>query len=96
MVFPQTESTLGLKHLYAQVDDFVDYNTKGKQFYNGWTGDDAIFLFYIGINDLGNSFYLSGDRLACVVETFGLSCLSWHFYSFNDVLIDNYFKVSIV
>jgi hypothetical protein len=27
-----------------------------------WTSSDALFSVWIGINDIGNSFYLSGDR----------------------------------
>ena len=31
-----------------------------------WTSDNALFSVWIGINDLGNSYYESGDRDACV------------------------------
>lgn len=27
-----------------------------------WTSSDALFSFWIGINDIGNSYYESGDR----------------------------------
>ena len=27
-----------------------------------WTGDNALFSFWIGINDIGNSYYQSGSR----------------------------------
>lgn len=28
----------------------------------GWTGENALFSVWIGINDIGNSYYLGGDR----------------------------------
>jgi hypothetical protein len=28
----------------------------------GWTSENAIFSVWIGINDIGNSYYLGGDR----------------------------------
>lgn len=27
-----------------------------------WTSSDSLFSVFIGINDIGNSYYLSGDR----------------------------------
>ena len=27
-----------------------------------WTSDNALFSYWIGINDIGNSWYESGDR----------------------------------
>lgn len=54
----------GLKHLDDQMDDFLNFNAPQKQFYPGWTGSNAIFAFFIGINDIGNSFYLDQDHSA--------------------------------
>ena len=55
---PVTPWQPGLKHLYAQVDDFLNYDAVGKKFYPGWKGDNTIFAFWIGVNDIGNSYYL--------------------------------------
>ncbi|KAG8817563.1 hypothetical protein FRC17_011177, partial [Serendipita sp. 399] len=54
----------GLKHLGAQVQDFLDFNAPSKQFYPGWTSENSIFVVWIGINDLGNSFWLHEDYSA--------------------------------
>ncbi|KAG8777262.1 hypothetical protein FRC15_011442 [Serendipita sp. 397] len=54
----------GLKHLGAQVQDFLDYNAPGKKFYPGWTSENTIFPVWIGINDLGNSYWIHEDYAA--------------------------------
>lgn len=33
-----------------------------------WTSSDTLFSFWIGINDIGNSYYQSGDRSAWVMK----------------------------
>ena len=48
-----------------QVNQFLNQSNVG----SGdkiWTSDNALFSVWIGINDLGNSYYESGDRDACV------------------------------
>ncbi|CAG7851658.1 SubName: Full=Uncharacterized protein {ECO:0000313/EMBL:CCA72470.1} [Serendipita indica DSM 11827] len=70
----------GLKHLYAQVDDFLNYDAPGKSFYPGWKGDNSIFAFWIGINDIGNSYYL--DKEGDANHTI-----------FNQKLVDRYFEI---
>ncbi|KAG8995938.1 hypothetical protein FRB90_012866 [Tulasnella sp. 427] len=46
-----------------QVNEFLN-NTASKPSYAPWTSSSAIFSFFIGINDIGNSWYQSGDRSA--------------------------------
>lgn len=46
-----------------QVNQFVT-NLGSKPSYAPWTSSNAIFSFFIGINDIGNSYYQSGDRSA--------------------------------
>lgn len=52
-----------VKSLTDQVNQFVT-NLGPKPSYAPWTSSNAIFSFFIGINDIGNSYYLSGDRSA--------------------------------
>ena len=35
-----------------------------------WQGEDSVFAFWIGINDIGNSYYQSGSRDAYVSSGF--------------------------
>ncbi|EJD08183.1 uncharacterized protein FOMMEDRAFT_187171 [Fomitiporia mediterranea MF3/22] len=44
-----------------QVNEFLTGTAK-KPATTLWTGADALFSFWIGINDIGNSYYQSGDR----------------------------------
>ncbi|KAG9041964.1 hypothetical protein FS837_011514 [Tulasnella sp. UAMH 9824] len=52
-----------VKSLTDQVNQFVA-NLGPKPSYAPWTSSNSIFSFFIGINDIGNSYYLSGDRSA--------------------------------
>lgn len=50
-----------LIHLTGQVDQFLEgaaVRSGGEK----WNGDNALFSIFIGINDIGNSWYLEGDR----------------------------------
>jgi hypothetical protein len=50
-----------LIHLTDQVAHFLEIaGTKPEE--TKWTSKNALFSVYIGINDLGNSWWLSGDR----------------------------------
>ncbi|KAJ7155637.1 fungal cellulose binding domain-containing protein [Mycena filopes] len=40
-----------------EVDDFLDVSAP-------WKSEDSLFSVWIGINDIGNTFYLDGDRSA--------------------------------
>ncbi|KDQ12170.1 carbohydrate esterase family 16 protein [Botryobasidium botryosum FD-172 SS1] len=53
--WPQIES------LTDQVNIFLS-NVGPKPAYAPWTAADSMFSFFIGINDIGNSYYLPGDR----------------------------------
>ena len=44
-----------------QVSQFMD-GAATKPATASWTGNNALFSFWIGINDIGGSFYQSGDR----------------------------------
>ena len=50
-----------LIHLTDQVAHFLESAGK-KPEETKWTSKNALFSVYIGINDLGNSWWLSGDR----------------------------------
>ncbi|KAI3609031.1 carbohydrate esterase family 16 protein, partial [Moniliophthora roreri] len=50
-----------VRSLTDQVNIFLD--SIGKKPANApWTSKNALFSIWIGINDIGNSYYLSGDR----------------------------------
>ncbi|ESK90562.1 carbohydrate esterase family 16 protein [Moniliophthora roreri MCA 2997] len=50
-----------VRSLTDQVNIFLD--SVGKKPANApWTSKNALFSIWIGINDIGNSYYLSGDR----------------------------------
>ena len=51
--------------LIDQVALFIG-QAAGKPAFAPWTGADALFSFWFGINDIGNSYYQSGDRDSCV------------------------------
>lgn len=44
-----------------QVDQFLAFAAK-KPEATPWTSKNALFSIWIGINDIGNSYYLEGDR----------------------------------
>ena len=52
-------------------DDVITFTEQVDQFLEGaatrpettqWTSRNALFSVWIGINDIGNSYYLEGDR----------------------------------
>ncbi|CAL1711720.1 unnamed protein product [Somion occarium] len=47
--------------LTDQVNEFLT-TVASKPANASWTSDNALFSFWIGINDIGNSYYLSGSR----------------------------------
>jgi hypothetical protein len=49
--------------LIEQVDQFLAGAAK-KPSTAPWTSKNALFSIWIGINDIGNSYYLEGDRAA--------------------------------
>ncbi|EAU92018.1 fungal cellulose binding domain-containing protein [Coprinopsis cinerea okayama7 len=51
----------GLIHLTGQVDQFLEYAAK-KPAVVPWTSKNALFSIFIGINDIGNSWWLPGSR----------------------------------
>ncbi|KIP09018.1 carbohydrate esterase family 16 protein [Phlebiopsis gigantea 11061_1 CR5-6] len=46
-----------------QVNEFLN-SVATKPASTPWTSADSLFSFWIGINDIGNSYYLGGDRAA--------------------------------
>ncbi|RPB15519.1 hypothetical protein P167DRAFT_459648, partial [Morchella conica CCBAS932] len=46
--------------LTTQVATFLQYLGTG----GPWSSDDSLFVFWIGINDIGNSYYLDVDQVA--------------------------------
>ena len=48
--------------LIDQVNEFLDGGVANKPATAPWTSENALFSVWIGINDLGNSYYQSGDR----------------------------------
>ncbi|PVF98082.1 hypothetical protein CPB86DRAFT_386962 [Serendipita vermifera] len=51
-----------VKDLIEEVDDFLAWDAPGKPLYPNWQSHNTIFAFWMGINDIGNSFWLEGDR----------------------------------
>ena len=47
--------------LIDQVNQFMD-QAADKPAFAPWTSENALFSVWIGINDIGNSYYQSGDR----------------------------------
>ncbi|KAF9465168.1 hypothetical protein BDZ94DRAFT_1160462 [Collybia nuda] len=60
LVQPYTPTVLSLTD---QVNQFLN-SVATKPASTPWTSANALFSIWIGINDLGNSYYLSGDRAA--------------------------------
>ncbi|KAG9023037.1 hypothetical protein FS837_006033, partial [Tulasnella sp. UAMH 9824] len=58
-----TPYTSTVKSMTDQVNAFLN-NVGSKPSYAPWTSSNSIFSFFIGINDIGNSWYQSGDRAA--------------------------------
>ncbi|KAF4569516.1 hypothetical protein EYR36_009309 [Pleurotus pulmonarius] len=52
--------------LTGQVDQFLT-TVANKPASTPWTSANSLFSVFIGINDIGNSYYLSGDRAALLV-----------------------------
>ncbi|KAL5531885.1 hypothetical protein ACEPAF_5448 [Sanghuangporus sanghuang] len=50
-----------VRSLTDQVNQFLS-GAATKPSTGPWTSDNALFSFWIGINDIGNSYYQSGDR----------------------------------
>jgi len=51
-----------VKSLIDQVSDFGNYTAYGRPYYPGYTPDNSVWAFWIGINDIGNSWDQPGDR----------------------------------
>lgn len=49
--------------LVDQVNEFLG-TVASKPASTPWTSTNALFSFWIGINDIGNSWYLTGNRSA--------------------------------
>lgn len=62
LVAPYESTVLSLGD---QVNQFLT-TAASKPSYAPWTSSNALFSFWIGINDIGNSYYQSGDRGAYV------------------------------
>ena len=51
-----------VKSLIDQVNDFSNYTAYGRPYYPSYRPDNSVWAFWIGINDIGNSWYQPGDR----------------------------------
>jgi hypothetical protein len=82
----------GVLTLVDQVDQFLSYAAK-KPAVVPWKSENSLFSFFIGINDIGNSFYLPGsrDEYVVLVVPLNMICDKYAFASFNDVLLNRYF-----
>ncbi|TFK33795.1 fungal cellulose binding domain-containing protein [Crucibulum laeve] len=60
LVTPYTPTVLSLTD---QVNQFLN-SVASKPASTPWTSSNSLFSIWIGINDIGNSYYLSGDRAA--------------------------------
>lgn len=60
LVTPYEPTVLSLTD---QVNQFLN-SVASKPASTPWTSANALFSIFIGINDIGNSYYLSGDRAA--------------------------------
>jgi hypothetical protein len=63
----------GVLTLVDQVDQFLSYAAK-KPAVVPWKSQNSLFSFFIGINDIGNSFWLPGSRdeyVDCIVFHLG-------------------------
>ena len=58
LVPPYTSTVLSLTDQVNQFLNGAANKPSGAQ----WTSSDALFSFWIGINDIGNSYYQSGSR----------------------------------
>ncbi|CCA73377.1 related to cellulose-binding GDSL lipase/acylhydrolase, putative-Aspergillus fumigatus [Serendipita indica DSM 11827] len=47
------------RSLVDQTNDFLNYNAPGKAYYPGWSSSNTLFSVWIGINDIGNSYWRS-------------------------------------
>ncbi|PVF95862.1 hypothetical protein CPB86DRAFT_875328 [Serendipita vermifera] len=54
LVTPYTSTVLSL---VDQTNNFLNYNAPGKSYYPGWSSSNSLFSVWIGINDIGNSFW---------------------------------------
>ena len=59
LVAPYEPTVLSLTD---QVNQFLTGGVASKPSYAAWTSANALFSVWIGINDIGNSYYQSGDR----------------------------------
>ena len=50
--------------LTDQVNEFLNSSVSKPSAAVPWRADNSLFSFWIGINDIGNSYYQSGDRNA--------------------------------
>jgi hypothetical protein len=82
----------GILSLTDQVNEFLS-GPGTKPAVTPWTSSDALFSVWIGVNDIGNSFYLGGDRAQYV--SFCSHEHSWPKASsrFSDTLLDAYFAL---
>ena len=85
------------KSLTDQVNQFLaSYADKPAS--APWRSEDTLFSVWIGINDIGNSWYLAGDRAAWVLRfLLTVVCVVWltrlRRSSFSDILINAYFAL---
>ncbi|KAH0588418.1 hypothetical protein H2248_004267 [Termitomyces sp. 'cryptogamus'] len=66
LVAPYTPTVLSLTD---QVNQFLS-GAGTQPVATPWTSTNSLFSIWIGINDIGNSYYLGGDRDACVMPIY--------------------------
>ncbi|KAG8838799.1 hypothetical protein FRB91_007396, partial [Serendipita sp. 411] len=52
-----TPYTSTVKCLDDQVADYLTYNAPGKTYYPGWSASNTLFSIWVGINDIGNTYW---------------------------------------
>ncbi|KAG8968863.1 hypothetical protein FRC03_005736 [Tulasnella sp. 419] len=81
-----------VKSLTDQVNSFL--TTVGpKPASTPWKSSNSIFSFFIGINDIGNSWYQSGDRDAYLGKTLPRLYVNSISHSLTDKKLDAYFAL---
>ncbi|KAH8103480.1 hypothetical protein BXZ70DRAFT_889104 [Cristinia sonorae] len=86
LVAPYTPTVLSLTD---QVNQFLQgAATKPKA--APWTSDNALFSFWIGINDIGNSYYQSGSR-----DAFSDTLLDAYFALVQKVVTRNFLFINV-
>jgi hypothetical protein len=89
LVTPYEPTVLSLTD---QVNQFLN-SVASKPASTPWTSANALFSIWIGINDIGNSYYLTGDRAASVFHFSSRSSFLIYNSRFSDTLLNAEFAL---